>query len=318
MNNMIQSSYVHYKRDNMNKEAVPPVSVIIPVYNGEKYLEECLDSIIGQTEKDIEIICVDDGSTDRSGEILEEYSRKDKRIQVFHQKNGGASSARNTGIRHARGRYIYFMDCDDILHPGTLDYCFDRAEKESLDMLMFSARAFFENEEVEKAHSNYSSYYILTGNYSEICTGRELFTKFSSNAEFKPSVTLFFSRRDLYTENHIQFCEGIMCEDNLFAIQCLEAAKRVEFVNREFYSRRVRASSVMTGNKKIFMAFSYYVENVAQYARLYGSIATIVVVLLWLYMSGQVLIMGAEYNGFRLANKETKIIRPPEGKEDAK
>ena len=66
------------------------------------------------------------------------------------------------------------------------------------------------------------------------------------------------------------------------------------------------------------MAFSYYVENVAQYARLYGSIATIVVVLLWLYMSGQVLIMGAEYNGFRLANKETKIIRPPEGKEDAK
>ena len=97
MNNMIQSSYVHYKRDNMNKEAVPPVSVIIPVYNGEKYLEECLDSIIGQTEKDIEIICVDDGSTDRSGEILEEYSRKDKRIQVFHQKNGGASSARNTG-----------------------------------------------------------------------------------------------------------------------------------------------------------------------------------------------------------------------------
>ena len=258
MNNMIQSDYAHYKRDNMNKEIVPPISVIIPVYNGEKYLKDCLDSITGQTEKDIEIICVDDGSTDRSGEMIEEYSRKDKRIQVFHQKNGGASSARNTGIRHAKGRYIYFMDCDDILHQGILDYCFDRAEKERLDMLMFSARAFFENEEIEKAHSSYGSYYIRTGNYSGICTGRELFTKFSSNAEFKPPVTLFFSRRDLYTENHIQFREGIMCEDNLFTIQCLEAAKRVEFVNREFYSRRVRPSSVMTGNKKIFMAFSYY------------------------------------------------------------
>lgn len=92
---------------------MPKISVIIPVYNVEKYLPRCLDSIVNQTFKDIEIICVNDGSTDDSSKILEQYAKKDKRITIITQKNSGPSSARNTGLKHARGEYIGFIDSDD-------------------------------------------------------------------------------------------------------------------------------------------------------------------------------------------------------------
>ena len=91
------------------------ISIIIPVYNVEKYLHECLDSIINQTFTDIEIICVDDGSTDKSSEILEEYEQKDKRFTVISQPNKGVSAARNRGMQQAKGKYIMFVDSDDWL-----------------------------------------------------------------------------------------------------------------------------------------------------------------------------------------------------------
>mgnify|MGYP001516330436 CR=1 FL=1 len=91
------------------------VSVIVPVYNVKKYLAKCLDSIIAQTLKDIEIICVNDGSTDGSDKVLEEYKKKDARIQVVNRKNGGLSAARNTGMPYAKGKYIGFVDSDDYI-----------------------------------------------------------------------------------------------------------------------------------------------------------------------------------------------------------
>ena len=94
---------------------MPKISVIIPIYNSEKYLEECLDSILNQTLKDIEIICVDDGSTDNSLTILENYAQRDKRIQIFSQQNLHAGIARNHGLEKASGEYVHFMDSDDLL-----------------------------------------------------------------------------------------------------------------------------------------------------------------------------------------------------------
>ena len=93
----------------------PLISVIIPVYNNEKYLCECLDSIIAQTYRNIQIITVDDGSTDASGKILDQYADKDKRIEVYHIQNSGVSTARNIGLKHAAGEYITFVDSDDAL-----------------------------------------------------------------------------------------------------------------------------------------------------------------------------------------------------------
>lgn len=109
----------------------PLISVIVPVYNVERYLNQCIDSILAQTYKDFELILVDDGSKDKSGEICDEYVKKDSRIRVFHKKNGGVSSARNYGIDNAQGTYICFVDSDDwvdetyledMLKPGDYDW----------------------------------------------------------------------------------------------------------------------------------------------------------------------------------------------------
>ena len=109
------------------------VSVIIPVYNVEPYLKQCMDSVVGQTLKDIEIICVDDGSTDGSLDILKEYATEDSRIQIIEQKNAGAGAARNNGMRHATGKYLSFLDSDDFFEPRMLEKAYDLAEKDQAD-----------------------------------------------------------------------------------------------------------------------------------------------------------------------------------------
>ena len=100
---------------------MPKISVIIPVYNVEKYLARCLDSVIAQTFSDIEIICINDGSTDNAGQILSEYAKKDKRIKIITQENSGVVAARNNGIASSVGEYIYPLDGDDIIAPMTLE-----------------------------------------------------------------------------------------------------------------------------------------------------------------------------------------------------
>ena len=111
------------------------VSVIVPVYNVDKYLEECLDSIVNQTLNDIEIICVNDGSTDGSLKILEDYASKDDRIKIITQENGGLSVARNTGIDVAKGEYLSFVDSDDFIGLEMFDKMYDQAHSQDLDIL---------------------------------------------------------------------------------------------------------------------------------------------------------------------------------------
>ena len=112
------------------------ISIIIPVYNVEKYLHECLDSIINQTFKDLEIICVDDGSTDKSSEILEEYEQKDKRFTVISQPNKGVSAARNRGMQQAKGKYIMFVDSDDYIASNACELIYNSAEEKRCDILL--------------------------------------------------------------------------------------------------------------------------------------------------------------------------------------
>jgi glycosyltransferase involved in cell wall biosynthesis len=123
---------------------MPEVSVIIPIYNSEKYLHECLDSVINQTYKDIEIILVDDGSTDKSGSICDEYSRKDKRIKVFHTLNNGPSHARNIGIDNATGEYIVFQDSDDYIELNMIEDMIYEAYKNDSDLVISGHKIFFE------------------------------------------------------------------------------------------------------------------------------------------------------------------------------
>ena len=118
------------------------ISVIIPVYNAEEYLSECLKSIISQSLREIEIICVNDGSTDRSLSILQYYAEIDNRVQIINQDNHGAGAARNTGMAVAKGKYLAFLDADDLYLPGALETCYKCAEEKNIDILMFGADYF--------------------------------------------------------------------------------------------------------------------------------------------------------------------------------
>lgn len=116
----------------------PKISVIIPIYNVEKYLSRCLNSVIGQTFEDFEIICVNDGSPDKCLTILQEFAKKDKRIKITTQKNLGLSMARNNGLKEARGEYIFFLDSDDCIHPRLLEVAFKFAHKYNADVVTFN------------------------------------------------------------------------------------------------------------------------------------------------------------------------------------
>ena len=121
---------------------MPKFSVIIPVYNLEKYLRECLDSVVQQSFKDIEIICIDDGSTDNSGEIIDEYGKNDNRFKIIHQQNQGESVARNNGMKLAESEYITFLDQDDYWHKDTLKTLYEQLTGNDLDMLFLGAINF--------------------------------------------------------------------------------------------------------------------------------------------------------------------------------
>ena len=235
------------------------ISVIIPVYNVEKYLAECLDSVIGQTLREIEIICVNDGSLDRSREILAEYAEQDVRIRILDKPNGGLSSARNMGLKAAQGRYILFLDSDDFLKSEDALYTlYQKAETEELEQLFFDAEVFFENEEVRKNNLNYIDYYKRKNNYSETVSGKEMFCKLQSNWDFKPSACMQILRRDFLMKNNLRFCEDIVHEDKVFNLKCINLAKKVAYINQTYYMRRVRDDSIMTTEQKKKHIYGYY------------------------------------------------------------
>lgn len=132
------------KKEELKRDELK-VSVIIPVYNGEKYLEQCMDSIIGQTLREIEIICVDDGSVDKSLETLLGYADKDNRIKVIRQNNAGAGAARNAGLLKARGEYLSFLDADDFFEPEMLERAYRKAKEQNAQMLIFGSDQYRED-----------------------------------------------------------------------------------------------------------------------------------------------------------------------------
>ncbi|MGF0069765.1 FkbM family methyltransferase [Candidatus Spyradosoma sp. SGI.093] len=245
----------------------PLVSVVVPVYNVEKYLRECLDSICGQTLKNIEIICVNDGSTDGSPAILEEYASKDSRMRIISQENRGLSAARNAGLSVARGKYIYFMDSDDVSPQDALGKMFAEMEKNSLDVLLFGAESFFESEDLEKAHPVYKTLYKRRP--FEAQSGQSLVLAFkNAGCGFSPSACCYCSTRRFLNENSIRFPEGILYEDNVFFWKMILAAKRAKSISDALFRRRVRAGSTMTNKKISFRNFKSYATVVFELEKL--------------------------------------------------
>lgn len=220
------------------------ISIIVPVYNVENYLRECLDSLINQTLTDIEIICVDDGSTDNSLAILEEYQTKDSRIKIFTQKNQGVSVARNLGIKKATSEYIFFVDSDDWIDLKACEILYKTAKERNSEILLFS--------------------FYKTRNKTFEKDGRliEAQEKFGAqNTSFKDSPTLFFNlplqiwvkfyKSDLLLNNNIEFPVNIHHgEDRYFFIKSCTIAKTVSFLNEYLYYYRVDTPNSLTKSSK--------------------------------------------------------------------
>ena len=228
----------------------PKVSVIIPVYNVEKYLPQCMDSVVNQTLREIEIICVNDGSTDNSAAILKDYCTKDFRIKVIQQYHVGVSCARNTGIRAARGEYIYFLDSDDFIEENSLEFLHQEAKQNELDVLLFDGESFYEPPEYKKNFPGMDCCYRPC-EFGGVYSGPELYAKMREKNVFRPMVWLQFIRRQYLMDEKITFREGILHEDILFAIYCILQAKRVSHrkVSLNHYRRR---GGTITGSEVTF------------------------------------------------------------------
>lgn len=219
------------------------ISVIIPVYNARAYLAECLDSILAQTYRNTEILLIDDGSTDGSGELCGEYAKKDSRVRVLRKANGGASSARNAGLRAATGEYVYFLDSDDRVAPELLEKLHRSAEENQSELVFFDAYTV-EEETGAVSRANYSHKEAYPPD-----TGRNMIKKLVANGDFHMGICLLFCKKELLDRHSLTFTEGIVYEDFLFSCQAYCLANRVSYVPEFLYCRRYRKNSVMTSKK---------------------------------------------------------------------
>ena len=221
------------------------VSVIIPIYNVEKYLRQCIDSVLSQTYGDLEIILVDDGSPDKCGEICDEYALKDSRISVIHKENGGLSDARNAGLKAAQGEYIYFLDSDDYIRKDAMQLLVNTAEKEKADIIFFSARSFADNKMPVPDSLKLCHHYTAD-------TGVNVLVRRFENQEWFSAVQLHFFRKDFIDRNMLRFAKGLLYEDQLFSGTAFMRAGKAAALNKQlYYYRAVRNGSIMSSKPKI-------------------------------------------------------------------
>ena len=228
----------------------PKISIIVPVYNTEKYLSQCLESLLKQTLTEIEIICIDDGSTDGSGKILEEYRQKDARIIVMRQQNAGQSTARNKGIKIAKGEYVYFVDSDDWLENDCCQILYERAEANGLDMISMAATSDKE-ESGEYISEPFYNFYWLDNMEDFSVLPREEYLKHWW--QIAPSAALTAYRRAFLLQNNLLFMEGLKYEDCLFFKQALFATDKFGVCRRPLYFHRGHAESTVNNGGRHYL-----------------------------------------------------------------
>lgn len=214
----------------------PKISVIVPVYNVEQYLCRCVDSILAQTFPDFELLLIDDGSKDRSGEICDEYAGKDERVRVFHKENGGVSSARNLGIDNAKGEWISFIDADDRILPEFLQSLIETADES--DELIVGGNTYFGEEEGETVPPE------------NIVVKREHFKDYIFNDSEWTWQRIFYVvwgklfRLNIIKENKLKFdINMIRSEDTTFMLIYMTKIESVKFCSVKNYSYRYELSN---------------------------------------------------------------------------
>lgn len=229
----------------------PKISVVITVFNIEKYIGECIESVLNQNMKDIEVICIDDASTDHSLDVLNEYAARDSRVRVFEQAESiGPSSARNIGYREAKGEFIYQIDGDDLIVDGALERLYTCATEHKLDFLTFSASAFADTKEVESKVYNSLNLYMRNGTYNGVMKGMELFAECIHNGDFLGNLYCIFLNKEFFDSKPMYLVEGLYASaDNNF--QFYLNAQRVMCIPDALYMRRFRENSIVTSKKTL-------------------------------------------------------------------
>ncbi|MGL4570217.1 MAG: glycosyltransferase family 2 protein [Clostridium sp.] len=211
------------------------VSIVVPIYNGEKYLDKCLDSILKQTLKEIEIILVNDGSIDNTKNMLDEYSKKDKRIRVINKKNGGPGSCRNIAINSAKGEYIGFVDVDDYIENNMYEKLYLARDNKKIDIVMCN----YKDEYVRENYSIKVDHRLISNKiYDEEKINREIISTFSKNENYGfYTMCNKIYRREFILKNKIAISESRNHgEDWLFNIEAFNNAKSALFIYDVLYN----------------------------------------------------------------------------------
>ena len=231
------------------------ISVIIPIYNVEQYLDECLNSVINQTYKKIEIILVDDGSTDNSGNICDEYKKKDNRIKVIHKANGGLSDARNVGIKLASGKYIQFIDSDDFIDNDMIEILYNLIKENDADISMCSN-------------------YILVGKKKKSdCSGKKyIYNRIEALKEIllDQKVRSYAWNKLIKREllNNIEFPKGKVFEDILTIPKLFEISSKIIFLDVPKYYYRQREGSILNKQtNELRLAYINATKEITEYIK---------------------------------------------------
>lgn len=250
----------------------PLISILVPCYNVEAYLRQCMDSIIRQTYTNLEIICLDDGSTDRTPEILKEYEKKDSRTRVISKPNSGYGATMNIGLKAASGKYIGIVESDDYIEPKMYEILCDAAEKDNLDIV----RCRFIERNVIKSKDKVNTFSYVKDN------GRVFRpTDVPSSFTMKPSIWAGMYNREFLERNGIRFLEtpGASYQDTAFAFKALATAQRVRMLPDVLHNYRINEASSVSSPGKVFCVcdeeaeIRRYVNSLGRYEELKGIMA---------------------------------------------
>lgn len=252
----------------------PKISVIIPVYNVEKYLPECLESILNQTFQDFEIICVDDGSTDRSLDILQEYKRKDDRFVILQQRHAGAGAARNHGIKLAEGKYIQFLDSDDYFEPTLLEEMYNHAEKFDSDLTVCSSRKVDDNGNITETGSPNFPINIDKVPMEQVFSRQDF--KDEIFCLLIPVVWNKLIRKLFLEENYLEFPQLSIYEDIAFMHSVVACANKIVAFNKELINYRFNRPGSLVSTRsthtidavKSCMCLKQFLESRGLYSKL--------------------------------------------------
>lgn len=243
------------------------ISIIVPVYNVEKYLQECIESLIKQTFRDIEILLIDDGSTDKSGQICDLYSDKYDFIKVIHKSNGGVCSARNLGISIAKGEYISFIDSDDYIENNFYEILYNESKKYNLDIL-FCNYVLVEDNVSRSTIQKKSKQYLLT---NESITGLEYQKIRFENNDWDNYIWTALLKKSFLEENKLKFYDKgkLLFEDVLFTNKSLLKASRVKYVDFYGYRYRNRWRGSLSRQKSTETSIDSYYSIMNEFIELY-------------------------------------------------